>query len=129
MQRLGLDNAGDNNQPSNSGPGIEFGVRRYRQSPQPGLSSRGLHGPSKGDRRSGPLAGENSRWRGSTVISCRCDNLSVEAGPDVVSSHRKEWIDFILAIIVMWLLTMVAIHELELPMADQWRLNLAGASY
>jgi hypothetical protein len=53
----------------------------------------------------------------------------VEAGPDVVSSHRKEWIDFILAIIVMWLLTMVAIHELELPMADQWRLNLAGASY
>ena len=39
---------------------------------------------------------------------------------------RRHWIELILAIIVMWLLMMVAIHELEVPSAaDQWRLNLA----
>jgi hypothetical protein len=41
-------------------------------------------------------------------------------------THRQ-WVNFILAIIVMWLLTMVAIHELELPsVPDAWRLNLAS---
>ena len=39
---------------------------------------------------------------------------------------RRHWIDLILAIIVMWLLTMVAIHELELrSFPEPWRLNLA----
>jgi hypothetical protein len=42
---------------------------------------------------------------------------------------RKEWIELIIAIIVLWLLTMVAIHELELvSLPDQWRLNLATSS-
>ena len=36
----------------------------------------------------------------------------------------REWINFIIAIIVMWLLTIVAIHDLELvSVPDQWRLN------
>jgi hypothetical protein len=40
---------------------------------------------------------------------------------------RRQWIDFIIAIIVLWLLMMVAVHELEVPSAaDQWRLNLAS---
>jgi hypothetical protein len=40
---------------------------------------------------------------------------------------RRHWIDLIIAIIVMWLLMMVAIHELEVPSAaEAWRLNHAS---
>ena len=40
---------------------------------------------------------------------------------------RRHWIDLIIAIIVMWLLIMVAVHELEVPSAaEPWRLNLAS---
>ena len=45
---------------------------------------------------------------------------------DWFPNARRNWINFIIAIIILWLLMMVAIHELELPSAaDQWRLNLA----
>jgi len=44
-------------------------------------------------------------------------------------SHSWGWINFILVIIILWLLMMVAISELELrSMPDQWRLNLANNS-
>ena len=40
---------------------------------------------------------------------------------------RREWIEFIIATVVLWLLMVVAISELELVAApDQWRLNLAN---
>jgi hypothetical protein len=40
------------------------------------------------------------------------------------------WIDLILAIILLWLLMMVAIAELKLrSMPDQWRLNLASNAF
>jgi hypothetical protein len=40
---------------------------------------------------------------------------------------RRHWIDLIIAIIVMWLLIMVAVHELEVPSAaEPWRLNIAS---
>ena len=40
---------------------------------------------------------------------------------------NKEWIEFIIATVVLWLLMVVAISELELVAApDQWRLNLAN---
>jgi hypothetical protein len=40
---------------------------------------------------------------------------------------RRKWIEFILSIIILWLLTMVTIHELEVPSAaEPWRLNLAS---
>jgi len=39
---------------------------------------------------------------------------------------RIGWIELIIAIILVWLLMMVAIHELEMSsVPDQWRLNLA----
>jgi hypothetical protein len=40
---------------------------------------------------------------------------------------QSQWINLIIVIIILWLLMMVAIHELEVPSAaDQWRLNLAS---
>ena len=40
---------------------------------------------------------------------------------------RREWIEFVIATVVLWLLMIVAITELELvAMPDQWRLNLAN---
>src|SRR5262245_7169788 len=43
-------------------------------------------------------------------------------------NSRREWIKFIVAVVLLWLLTIVAITELELVVVpDQWRLNLALA--
>ena len=40
---------------------------------------------------------------------------------------RREWIEFVIATVVLWLLMVVAISELELvAVPDQWRLNLAN---
>jgi hypothetical protein len=40
---------------------------------------------------------------------------------------RRRWIEIIIAIIILWLLTMVAVHELEVPSAaEPWWLNLAS---
>jgi len=42
-------------------------------------------------------------------------------------NSRREWIKFIVAVVPLWLLTIVAITELELvAVPDQWRLNLAN---
>jgi hypothetical protein len=32
-------------------------------------------------------------------------------------SHNKEWIEFIIATVMLWLLMMTAIHEFELRLA------------
>jgi hypothetical protein len=41
----------------------------------------------------------------------------------VVPHARRHWIDFIVAIIILWLLMMVALHELELrSVSEPWRL-------
>jgi len=40
---------------------------------------------------------------------------------------RREWIEFLIATLILWLLMMVAVSELELiAVPDQWRLNLAN---
>ena len=40
---------------------------------------------------------------------------------------RREWIEFIVAVVLLWLLMIDAITELELvAVPDQWRLNLAS---
>jgi hypothetical protein len=47
---------------------------------------------------------------------------------DWLPDTRREWIEFILSIIILWLLPMVTIHELEVPSAaEPWRLNLASS--
>ena len=42
-------------------------------------------------------------------------------------NSRKEWIAFTIAVVLLWLLMIVAITELELvSVPDHWRLNLAN---
>jgi hypothetical protein len=64
-----------------------------------------------------------------TLSLVPCDNLlaAMSSLLGLFPNTRREWIEFIIATVVLWLLMMVAISELELvAVPDQWRLNLAN---
>jgi len=85
------------------------------------------------DRLNIPLINVMSMGPTGPILSLvPCDNLlaamsSFDRVLGWCPNTRREWIEFIIAIVVLWLLMIVAISELELVAApDQWQLNLAN---